>query len=249
MSISLTQAMFFVPKNEKWIRRTLFGSMLLFFPTFAYLFPGIRRLIFNPLNYYFLSLFLLLTLFVSVVVCGYFFKTVHNRIIHLDNSLPSWRDFHYYFYIGCKAYLGGLVLAIPFLLLQCFIWFFSPLTFDIHLIPYALLSFGLHVIYTVLYIMAALNFSQKFNISAFWDIKRAYSLVSHNISNFLVLVFYSLLLGISSFLIVLVLVNCQILALLIPFLSFYICLIYTDLFAQFVTCNDEVNINEKECIV
>ena len=96
MGISIKQALLFVPNDKNWISKTLIGGLLLFFPIFAYIFPGIRRLIFSPMNYYMLAIFLMFSLTVFVAICGYFYKAVHNRIVHEKESLPSWNNFSYY---------------------------------------------------------------------------------------------------------------------------------------------------------
>ena len=57
MSISLKQAFCSVAQDAHWVSKVLIGSLLLFFPSFVYIFPGIRRLIFDPMNYYLIALF------------------------------------------------------------------------------------------------------------------------------------------------------------------------------------------------
>lgn len=242
MSISLKQAFSFVPNDAKWITKILIGGLLLFFPTFVYVFPGIKRLVLDPINYYMLALFAMLVFVSSSAVCGYFFKTVHNRIVHLNGHLPSWKHFTYYIYVGIKAYLGGLILAIPFMLIMAVFAFFTPMTIGKELIPFALIALLLHVFYTIFYIMLALNFSLDFRINSFFNIKKAYSLIKNNLVNYAVLVCYCLVVAMINFVATVILLNAQIFMLLLPFVSFYICLVYTDLFAQF-----ELNLEGEDC--
>ena len=105
MGISLKQAFIFVPQDKNWLPKILIGGLLLFFPAFAFIFPGIYRMLFNPVNYYWITLFALLTLTCLLAVSGYFFKVVHNRIVHERGKLPSWKFFTYFIHIGLKSYI------------------------------------------------------------------------------------------------------------------------------------------------
>lgn len=250
MSISLKQALLFVPGNEKWIQNVLLGGLVLFFPTFAYIFPGLRRLIFiEPLNYYALSLFLMFTAVVFLAVSGYFFKAIHNRVVHDKEGLPSWKYFSYYIFVGFKSYVGGFIFSIPFLIFLLVLLSFAPMGFTKELIPFILIAGVVHIIYSFLYTMVALNFSLNFKISSFWNFKKAYELINGNISNFVMLVINCLVLAFVHTLIFSLLINAQIFALLIPFISFYVYLVYTDLFAQFILNKGKVFSDEKECLV
>lgn len=250
MSISLKQALLFVPGNEKWVQHVLVGGLLLFFPTFAYIFPGLRRLIFiEPINYYALALFLMFSAVVFLAVTGYFFKAIHNRVVHDKEGLPGLKHFSYYVFVGFKAYLGGFIFSVPFLLFLLILFTFAPMGITKELIPFALTAGVVHIIYSFLYIMLALNFALNFKISSFWNFKKAYALISGNMSNFVILVFYCLVLAAAHTLITAILINAQILALLIPFVSFYVYLVYTDLFAQFILNKEKVLTNEKECLI
>ena len=246
MSISLKQAVCSVPQDSHWISKVLIGSLLLFFPSFIYIFPGLRRLIFDPMNYYLIALFGLLALFVNIAICGYFFRAVHNRIVHLKSKLPSWNYFTYYLYIGLKAYIGGVIFSLPFLLIYAITIYFAPKTISLELISFILFLAFVHILYTAMYIMLALSFSMKFKIKAFLNIKKAYKFVKDNIKRYILLIFYCLLIGFLNLLLTAILVNAQIFSLLIPFMSFYVCLIYLDLFAQFaLNCDETKPINEK----
>ena len=249
MGISLKQALFFVPKNEHWVSNVLIGGLLLFFPAFGYIFPGIRKLFFEPVNYFIVALFVMLSAIVFLAVSGYFFKTVHNRVIHDKEGLPDWKYFTYYMYVGLKSYIGGFILSVPFILFFLILFIFAPFSFSKESIPFLLIAGIVYVVYSFLYTMFALCFVHDFKISSFWNIKRAYNLIDGNIVNFVVLVLYCMLVAFAHMFIMGILLNGQILALLIPFVSFYICLVYTDLFAQFIQSKEKVYSNEKECIV
>ena len=247
MGISLKQAFSFVTCDKHWVSKVLIGSLLLFFPSFVYIFPGIKRLFFNPINYYLVSLFAMVVLSTMLAVTGYFFKTVHNRVVHDNGKLPSWKYFSYYIYVGLKAYIGGFIFSIPFLLVSGLLFFFAPLSISFEIIPFILAAGVLHVIYTAFYIMLALNFVLDFRISSFLNIKKAINAIKSNILNYILLVFDCLLVALSNFIVFLILINAQILALLLPFVSFYICLVYADLFAQFAVTAGEKNYQGKGC--
>lgn len=246
MSISLKQAFCSVTQDAHWVSKVLIGSLLLFFPSFVYIFPGIRRLLFDPMNYYLIALFALMALFINIAICGYFFKAVHNRIVHLKGKLPSWNYFTYYLYIGTKAFVGGLIFSLPFLVIDFIVIHFAPKEFSFEIVPFLLVLIIFHIIYTIMYIMLALNFSLKFKITAFFNIRKAYKLVKDNLKNYAILIFYCLLIAFANAITTTILVNAQIFALLIPFISFYVCLIYMDLFAQFaLNCDKKKAIKEK----
>lgn len=95
--------------------------------------------------------------------------------------------------------------------------------------------------------MLALNFAQKFKISAFWDVKGAWYLIKGNMANFVLLVAHCLVIAIMHLLLAMILVNAQILSLLLPFISFYIFMVYADLFAQFALNKIEAKSEVKEC--
>lgn len=249
MDISLKQALVFVPKNEHWIRNVLIGGLLLFFPAFGYIFPGIRKLFFAPVNYFMASLFVMLAGIVFLAVSGYFFKAVHNRVVHDKEGLPDWKYFSYYIYVGLKSYIGAFILSLPFILFFLLLMFFAPISFSRESIPFILLAGVAYIVYSFLFVIFALCFVRDFKISSFWNIKRAYDLISGNINNFVMFVLYCFLIAFAHLFLLGILANAQILALLIPFISFYVYLIYTDLFAQFIQSKEKVYSNEKECLV
>ncbi len=233
MGISLKQAFIFVPQDKNWVSKVLIGGLLLFFPVFAFIFPGIKRMIFDPINYYMVTMYSLLVLVCLLAISGYFFKVVHNRIVHENGRMPSWRFIAYFIHIGFKSYVGGFIFSIPFLLVMGLMLFISPLTFNGF--SAVLLAVGtiLYVIYTAMYIMLALNFAIDFKISSFFNIKKAFALIQHNLINYVILVCECILVSLCMLILSVLLVNGQILGLLLPFVSFYICLVYADLFAQF----------------
>lgn len=247
MSISMKQALFYVPQDKNWISKVLIGSFLMFFPSFAYIFPGIRRMLFDPMNYYAIAIYLMFSITIFVAISGYFYKCVHNRIIHEKHKLPSWNHLTYYLEIGAKSYIGGFVFSIPFIIFTAILWSFAPVLNSPELIPFILTSGFVHIIYSFFYTMMALNFAQKFKISAFWDIKGAWYLIKGNITNFILLVANCIVIALMHLILSVVLVNAQILSLLLPFISFYIFMVYADLFAQFALNKIEAKSEVKEC--
>lgn len=233
MGISLKQAFIFVPQDKNWVSKVLIGGLLLFFPVFAFIFPGIKRMIFDPINYYMVTMYSLLVLVCLLAISGYFFKVLHNRIVHENGRMPSWKFIAYFIHIGFKSYVGGFIFSIPFLVVMGLLLFISPLTFNG--VSAALLVVGavLYVIYTAMYIMLALNFAIDFKISSFFNIKKAFALIQHNLINYVILVCECILVSLCMLILSVLLVNGQILGLLLPFVSFYICLVFADLFAQF----------------
>ena len=249
MGISLKQAFSFVLQDKKWIKKIFIGGLLMFFPCFVYIFPGIQRLIFNPINFYLVSLFAILAAVTAFTVRGYFFKTLHNRIVHFHGRLASWKYYSYYLYIGFKAYLASLILLLPFLLVFGFIMLFAPMTLSMASVPFLIAGFILIVLYAVLYIMLALNFALDFRFKSFFNLKKAVDLIKNNINGYVILVFDCLLIAVCGFIISIILINAQILGLLLPFAIFYIYMVYCDLFAQFALQVGEEKYDENKCFV
>lgn len=249
MGISLKQALVFVPQDPNWAGKVFIGGLLLFCPTFAYVFPGIRRMIFDPINYYLLALFIIFTVVLSLAVCGYFFKAIHNRIVHDKEMLPSWKNISYYIFVGFKAYAGGFVFSIPFFIAFAILFSLAPMTLNKELIPFIIVASVIHVIYTAFYVMLALKFARDFKMQSFFQVRKAFSLIKENIVNYVILVLYCLLLGLINLVVNSILINGQIFALLIPFVNFYVYLAYTDLFAQFELNKNEEKCNETECLI
>lgn len=249
MGISLKQAFSFVPQDKKWVNKIFIGGLLMFFPCFMYILPGIQRLLFNPVNYYLVSLCVILAAVTAFIVRGYFFKTLHNRIVHFHGRLASWKYYSYYLYIGFKAYLASLILLLPFLLVFGFIMLFAPMSLSLASIPFLFAGFMLIILYTVFYIMLALNFALDFRFKSFFNIKKAFELIRHNIAGYVVLVFDCLLVGFCGFILSVILMNAQIFGLLLPFVIFYIYMVYCDLFAQFALQVGEEKYDENKCYI
>lgn len=247
MGISLKQALLFVPKNDNWIKSILIGGLLLFCPTFAYVFPGIRRMIFDPVNYFLLTLFIMFTITVSVAITGYFFKAIHNRVIHDKESLPEWKNFDKYLKVGLNAYIGGFVLSLPFGAFGLLLLAFAPMTICKELIPFVVAAIISYIIFSFLYTMVALNFVVDLKMSSFFDFKKACYHLKDNLLNFVILVLNCIFLAFIHLILITILINAQIFALLIPFISFYVYLVFTDLFAQFVQLKERGFNNETEC--
>ncbi|MBS4760372.1 MAG: DUF4013 domain-containing protein [Clostridium sp.] len=249
MGISLKQAFIFVPKDSDWLKKVFIGGLLLFFPTFIYVFPGIKKLLFNPVNYYWITIFAILATTIFLAVSGYFFKAVHNRIVHSKEGLPEWKYFSYYVYVGLKSYVGGFLFSLPFLAVFLLLAVTAPMSPSAELIPFIIIGSVLHIIYTACYVMMALNFALDFKITSFFNVKKGYELIKGNLLNYIILVFYCLLLAMINTIVNAILVNGQIFSLFIPFVTFYVYLVYTDLFAQFVLNKTGLECHEQKCFI
>ncbi len=249
MGISLKQAFSFVLQDKKWVKKIFIGGLLMFFPCFVYVFPGIQRLLFNPVNYYLVSLFAILFAVTAFIVRGYFFKTLHNRIVHFHGRLASWKYCSYYLYIGFKAYIASIILLAPFLLVFGFIMLFAPMTPSLASIPFILAGCILVVMYAVFYIMLALNFALDFRFKSFFNLKKAFDLIKNNINGYVILVTDCLLIAVCGCVLSVILINAQIFGLLLPFAIFYIYMVYCDLFAQFALQVGEEKYDENKCYV
>ena len=102
---------------------------------------------------------------------------------------------------------------------------------------------------TAFYILMAINFSLDFKITSFFNVEKAFEFIKGNVLNYVLLVFYCLLLAMINIVVNAILINGQIFSLFIPFVTFYVYLVYTDLFAQFALNKPEIECHEQKCFI
>jgi hypothetical protein len=92
------KAFTFVFEDKNWVTKLLIGGILSLIPI------------------------------VNFVAIGYGLKVLKNVAQGVEQPLPEWSDFGDYFIQGLVSFLGGLVWAIPAIVLSMVIGFFSAIT-------------------------------------------------------------------------------------------------------------------------
>ncbi len=232
VSINLKQAFTFAWDDSDFFSKWVIGSFILVFPTLPEWFPGIKRMFANPANALFLAIFIILALIVYLAVTGYFYKTVHNRIVHAEEKLPDWKNFWEYVKNGIKAYCGSIIFALPYaavFLAACY--FLHP---DFKSPVFLLILVILYMIFFALYLVMSLNFAIKLRFWAFFTYRRAFKRIKGRIKEYLIFYAYCLALSIGALIITAVFSLSGLTTLLIPFFAFYIYMVFADLYSQFL---------------
>lgn len=232
MGYDLKQAFTFIWSDADFFTKWAIGSFILVFPTLPEWFPGIKRLFKDPANWGWLCVFLLIALIVHLSIKGYFYKAVHNNVVHDAQKLPAWKDFWIYTKNGLKAYVGATLFALPFALVGGLgIWLFQP---DVKSPLFIGLFIAALLIFGVIYLPFSLNFATRLRIRAFFSVKRAIWLVKGRAKDFISLYTYCVAIYIIAVLVSAILSMYGLTSLLLPFFAFYIVMVYADLYAQFL---------------
>ena len=232
MGYNLKQAFTYVWSDADFFTKWAIGSFLLVFPTFASSFPGIKRAFQNPANYGWLFVFAVVSVVIYLAVKGYFYKAVHNNVVHDAEKLPDWHKFWTYMHNGFKAYLGMAIFVLPYAILAfgaCY-WlnadFHNPLVYAISLL--------VMIVFFALYLPFSLNFATRLRVSAFFSYKRAFWLLKGKYKEFWALYGYCVAIGLGGFVLSGLLSLNGLTSLLLPFLVFYVVMVFADLYAQFL---------------
>lgn len=232
MGFNLKQAFTYVWSDADFFTKWAIGSFLLVFPTFATCFPGLKRAFQNPANYGWLLLFAVVSIIIYLAIKGYFYKAVHNNVVHDAEKLPDWHKFWIYMKNGFKAYLGMGIFLLPFAFIAfglCYLLkpnFHDPLVYAVSLV--------ILILFFAFYLPFSLNFATRLHIKAFFNYRRAFWLIKGKYKEFFALYGYCVVIGLGGFLISGLLSLHGLTSLLLPFLGFYVVMVFADLYAQFL---------------
>lgn len=232
MGYDLKQAFTYVWSDADFFTKWAIGSFLLVFPTFTEWFPGIKRAFSNPANYGWVLIFCIISIIIYLAIKGYFYKAVHNNVVHDAERLPNWRKFGNYIKNGFKAYLGMAIWILPYALIFAGAAYFlrpdmyNPLVYIIALL-FAVLFFAF-------YLPFSLNFATRLRVRAFFSYKRAFWLLKGKYKEFMLLYVYCVAIGLAGLFVSLLLSLHGLTTLLLPFLCFYVVMVFADLYAQFL---------------
>ncbi len=232
MGINLKRAFTFAWDDSDFLSKWVIGSFILVFPTLPEWFPGLKRMFANPANALFLGVFVILALIVYLAVTGYFYKTVHNRIVHSEEKLPSWQKFWDYVKNGIKAYTGSIIFAIPYAAVFYIGCYFIHPDFKSPIVLLVLVL--LYMVFLALYLVMSLNFAIKLRFWAFFTYRRAFKRVQGRFKEYLIFYAYCIIISLCALMITALLSLNGLTTLLIPFFAFYIYLVFADLYSQFL---------------
>ena len=230
MCVDVKHACTYMLKDSGWIKKILLGGLLVVFPIFGIAFPGIKRMFSNPYNACALLFFAIISIGIYLSLVGYFFKTLHSKILGNTENLPEWSGFRELVKIGLKAYAGTLLFYLPIAIIMGVLYIF--------LIPieqtmiYAVLCFVAHILIIALYMPFMMSFAVDLKITSFVNIDRAFLIVTSDFRNFLILVMCVFAINICFTFVASLLSLSGLLTLFIPFLAFYVYIVMADLFAQ-----------------
>ena len=230
MCVDVKHACTYMLKDSGWIRKVLLGGLLVVFPMFGFAFPGIKRMFSDPYNACALLFFAVVCIGIYLSLVGYFFKTLHAKILGDTENLPEWNGFLELVKIGAKAYAGTILFYLPIAVLMGILYIFLvPVE---HTMLYAAVCFICHIFVAALYMPFMMSFAVDLKISSFINIDRAILIVTSDIRNFIILVMCIFAISICFMFVASILSLSGLLTLFIPFLAFYVYIVMADLFAQ-----------------
>ena len=228
----LKQAFTYVWSDADFFTKWAIGSFLLVFPTFSTCFPGIKRAFQNPANYGWMLVFAVVSVVIYLAVKGYFYKAVHNNVVHDAEKLPDWHKFWTYMHNGLKAYVGMAIFALPYALVAggfCYLFrpnFHNPLVYAVGML--------VMILFFAFSLPFSLNFATRLRVKAFFSYKRAFWLLKGKYKEYFALYGYCVAIGLGGFILSGLLSMHGMTSLLLPFLGFYVVMVFADLYAQFL---------------
>ncbi|MBR2069293.1 MAG: DUF4013 domain-containing protein [Candidatus Gastranaerophilales bacterium] len=171
-----------------------------------------------------LMLGLIVSLLCNFLYLGYYFSNANLRIMLPDEKLLGWHNKKKLFSVGFKGFIGSCVYMLPIALL-------SVLAVKIKSIALFLILFflAIFVIYAV-----TLAFITDLKFSSFFNFKKYKLILVDNFVNYLKFILISI--GITiPYIIAVVLCAITIVGVVfLPFLYFYIQMVFNDIQAQFI---------------
>lgn len=235
-SMNLKNAFTFLKEDTKWVKKLLIGGLLMVIPTVANTMIGL----FKPNSHISLALILgmllmmLFSMIISVFACGYYMKAVKNRMD--EKELPQWGNFGELFVIGLKYLIGYFVYLLPFIVIEIMLSIIYTAASQINTILPVLVGILMFIVaLTMMFYSFAMeiNFAKDFKISSFVRFPQAFKLLKNNMKNyFLLILFYIVIVVVFSILAVF-LAWSKIEIVIMPFLTFYVLIVFAGLLGQF----------------
>lgn len=183
----------------------------------------------------------------SVILGGYFYEVLNKRMREESDILPDWKNIFKLTLNGIKAFLGAILLFIPFgifILFLCLSAFAVKSISFVLIIPFISLIMLTVIVYVLISALMNISFGYDLKILSFFNFKRGLALLKNNTGQFLLYaVFISAIVSLLK--IIAFCLNLTVIGFLaVPFLIFYTMLIIADFGAQFAR-NSELNITKE----
>ena len=256
MELDFEKALTYISKDSGWANKLLAGSGIVLAACAVFIIPFVAY-IFTLSKVAGLASFLLcfiFSIFLSLLLAGYFVQTGNRRINYSNTFLPDWSEFGRMMKTGLKYFVGLFIYSLPVILLSviflvCLLFVignnaFHPAAFLLLTLlgAFSLLVYILTVIFCPL-MMA--NFFKELKILAFVNFNNAFDMLKGNVGNYCILLLLFLALSVLTQIVISILGVTIVGIIFIPVLYFYTYLVAAELTAQFVLCAKEKAINAQ----
>jgi hypothetical protein len=256
MNIDLKAAVGKLFIDPKWVQKLLTGGL------FYFAFQAINSIIGvfdyvssknqDFVNVPMLSLFsaiafklsiLVIMLFLTAIPIGYVLQSVHNQVNRKEGFLPDWNNNMYLYFInGLKYYFikfiyvtgFSLVVLVPFIVGLILVKSFSDNSFAVfsNIALFVVLGIVLLFVFMLLYPLIFIAYAENFRIMDAFNIKKFYSILSKQFSNFVMCYLWVIVIGVLQVIASIVLMCTCIGILFIPFLYLPVFLVIMNLFTE-----------------
>ncbi len=237
--------------DKNWIKKYLIGSLLIVpsvlcsicNPSFNFMkhIIAINKLEYN-VALFLMLIFFVVSIFASVIVGGYIAINNNLRIYKKEEGLAEWKDIKSILKVSFKMIAAWLIYMLILTVIYSVIIFLSSIIIsffvkdnllDILPIAIAVTSLILLVFCCLMFLTVLISFSTDLRFSSFFNFKLMYNVIKNNKKSYLIYVLaatsgYLLLTGFNYF----VFSKCVYVSILIPFLTFYISIVVSELLAR-----------------
>ncbi len=249
MNLDFEKSLTYIAKDPQWVSKLLIGAFLLLGSMAIFAVPVLVMILSTSILST-VSTFVLCFV-VSFLVCmafaGYFCVTSNSRIHDPEAVLPDWNNFGKYILTGIKYFVGYFLYVLPAMILSFIfgaVFFVAAVNADYSSGFGEFVGFGFLVlcgaaalftyILTVVFLpLMITNFNKELKTLSFVDFKNAWSLVSCNWGNYVVLILLFIALSVLGQIICMLLCMTVVGIIFVPVVYFYIYLVLADLIAQF----------------
>lgn len=236
----LNHAITYIKNDPDRVKNFLIGSIMMSVPVivsfvFQFIPDNNDKLLLKLLPMIIAGLILMFIF--SVILSGYFFKLINTKVREKSELLPDWKKLPEFTLIGLKSFAGSFLYFIPFCIfcLILLLWSSSIHTTNpIFALLLVLLIFPVGFIAAIIFVPICMSFAYDLKISSFIDFKRVCLILNKNIPMFIL--YFVLGFSVQTiFQVVSFVLGLTIIGIIaIPFIAFYVYLIFADLTAQYI---------------
>jgi len=187
-----------------------------------------------------LSVFGLITLFNNIFISGYYYVNANSHILKPDSPIIQWSEFSKIVLVGLKTLGAAIIYSIPFglILLASFIAYIPAVYGSgnpANQTYYLTLSKILPIIILLLMTVITPAFTTNLKFKSFFNFKLIFKLIKNNPKGFLILLGYTIIVPLITFLLYKVFISINYLALVfMPIISFYLVVVRSKIVAIYV---------------